>query len=45
MVYLYSNSFKGITMIKIKNWHMVGLLAFLFLAGQLTWYLTSKGII
>jgi len=32
-------------MIKIKNWHMVALLVVLFFAGQITWYLTSKGII
>jgi hypothetical protein len=32
-------------MIKIKNWHMVALLGLLFLAAQLAWHLTAKGII
>jgi hypothetical protein len=32
-------------MIKIKNWQALALLVILFFAGQIAWYLTSKGII
>jgi hypothetical protein len=42
MVLLYMHSSKGVYM---KNWHIAGVLVILFFAGQVVWYLTSKGII